>query len=138
MSSIFKEPLLNLISQETPLTCDESCSLAKVIELMKKHKVGAMVVTHEKKPVGIFTERDFLMKVAGTDTNLDAIPINTVMVKNPICVKASEPISRAMAMMRVGNFRNVPVVDEEGHLSHVITVKDVVNFVTDRFEIKSR
>ncbi len=44
-------------------TVDANAPVFNAIKLMEEKQVGALVVTHDDKPVGIISERDYARKV---------------------------------------------------------------------------
>ena len=63
-----KKILTDSISQlhpATPLTVDAAASIAEAISIMTDNNKGSVIVLEKGQVVGIFTERDALMKVAG-------------------------------------------------------------------------
>ena len=63
--------------------CDPSTLVADVREILQTSKIGCIVVSEKRKVVGIFTERDYLMKLAGKERKVDSTPISRWMTKNP-------------------------------------------------------
>jgi signal-transduction protein with cAMP-binding, CBS, and nucleotidyltransferase domain len=53
------------------LLVDASTSLGPVLQLMREDNRGAVLVVSNQTLVGIFTEREMLMKVAGQPTDLE-------------------------------------------------------------------
>ncbi len=127
-----ESPLGQFFTSSPVLTCSSNSKIKDVIDLMNKNLVGSIVITENKKPIGIFTERDVLKKVVGsTIIDIATTPIEHLMTKNPVCVTLSTPFTKIMAAMRLGKFRHLIIVDEQGHLSGIISIKDVLSRVID-------
>ena len=45
----------------------------------------------------------------------------------------SDPIRKAIRLMRRGGFRNVPIVDEEGGVVGCVRHKDIINYLAEHF-----
>src|SRR5579864_9559916 len=58
--------------------------LIRVLQLMREGNRGAALVVTEGKLVGIFTERDVLIKVAGQPLDLERTAVSALMTPNPI------------------------------------------------------
>jgi CBS domain-containing protein len=80
--------------------------------------------------VGIFTERDLLLRLENADLSRAIRPYVT---PEPETLAPDDPIAFALNLMSVGGFRHVPLVDEEGRPTGVVSVKDVVNFLCEVF-----
>lgn len=112
-----------------PITLQPHDSLQKAIAIMQEKKIGAIMVLDHLRPVGIFTERDVLAKVIGKVSDLGQAQLKDYMTPNPICLRSDDSIAYALNQMTVGGFRHVPIIDLEGHLTGIISVRDVAEFV---------
>ena len=65
-----------------PLCVPSGSSVRQVIETVQRHRVGAVLVCEGKRPVGIITERDVLMKVVARDVDYDE-PVDKFMTPRP-------------------------------------------------------
>ena len=81
------------------------------------------------KLVGIFTERDVLMRVAGIVDDLSAATVWGYMTPDPVAVHADLPIAHALHLMAVHGFRHLPLVDADSRPIGVISFRDVVHFL---------
>lgn len=106
--------------------CDPSTPVADVREILQTSKIGCIVVSERRKVIGIFTERDYLMKVAGKERKVDSLPISKWMTKNPELLAMDDLVIDALQLMRDGGFRHVVVTDSEGRAEMVVSVKDVL------------
>lgn len=103
-----------------------------MITTLKANKIGSIVISDgNSTALGIFTERDVLMKIVGNpNVSLDE-PIEAYMTKSPKWVTSDDTIERAMLLMRVGRFRHLVVVDRGEKLQSVLSVKDLTDFILD-------
>ncbi|KAL6773997.1 hypothetical protein ACKKBG_A23380 [Auxenochlorella protothecoides x Auxenochlorella symbiontica] len=76
--------------------------------------------------VGIFTERDYMTKIAVQGRSSRDTKISEVMTPNPITVTPKHSVLDVMELMINKNFRHVPVVDE-GRLLGMASMRDVVH-----------
>ncbi|HMT21316.1 MAG TPA: CBS domain-containing protein, partial [Promineifilum sp.] len=73
------------LSAHAPVEVDAQTSLAKAIRQMNSHNIGCVLVTDENdRLVGIFTERDVLMRVAGVVDDLTAATVGSYMTPDPV------------------------------------------------------
>lgn len=102
------------------------------IRLMQDRRVGCVFVTEHKRPIGVFTERDVLTKVMA-----DALPLDTsileVMTRDPQVITEGYSVANVIQTMHAGGFRHMPVVDDTGHLTHVVSVKRIVEYLVEHF-----
>ena len=70
-----------------PVACLPNDPVARAAEIMREENVGAVpVVTdlHERRLVGIVTDRDLALQVIGESLDAQATKVEDVMTKNPV------------------------------------------------------
>ena len=112
-----------------PIALAPQDSLMQAIALMQARKIGAIVVLDQQRPVGIFTERDVLVKVVSKVDNLDEALLKDYMTPNPVCLRNDDSIAYALNQMTVGGFRHVPIVDLDGSVTGIISVRDIAEYM---------
>ncbi len=123
------DPIATLRSP-APQVVGPDRSLADVVRHMRERNVGyVLVVDDSQKLLGICTERDLLLKVAGKTTDLVSIPISQLMTPGPTALKAAEPIKHAVFLMAHNNFRHIPLVDDEARPHGITTVRHVLEHI---------
>jgi CBS domain-containing protein len=114
------------------LTCSKNSKVNEVIRLMNENHVGSVVIVEHQKPIGIFTERDVLKKVVGSQAvDINTTPVEYLMTRDPITVTLETSFSQIMGAMRLGKFRHLIIVNQKGQLIGVISIKDVLSRVVD-------
>ena len=103
-----------------------------VEKLLARH-IGCLIVVENKKVCGILTERDVLMRIAGTKHDLDEIIIDDFMTRNPQKVKIDDTLESVMRLMHKGNYRHVIVADKDDIPISVVSIKDIVACIIDFF-----
>ena len=112
-------------------TCEPTTTLAEAIEILQRRRVGSVVIVDDERPVGIFTERDLLMKIIGQDIDMKNTGISEYMTPDPVSVAHDAPLIEALRKMRNGKFRHLVVIDEDGDLTNVLSIKDVMDYLVD-------
>ena len=118
--------ILSICSDE-PASVDIDATVAQTIEEMVNHRVGAAVVVDEHGVVaGIFTERDVLTKVALSGRDPWTTPVREFM--NTPVIMALENISytEALTTMLDNHLRHMPIVDENGRLLRILSIRNVL------------
>jgi CBS domain-containing protein len=115
-----------------PLLLDRDCPVAGAVGLMRKHRVGCLLITENKKLVGVFTERDLLNRVIAAGRGLDT-PVGEVMTPDPVTVQAQDSIRQAIKRMEEGNYRHLPVLDGAGRPVGILSVKRIVHYLVEHF-----
>ena len=126
---------LAALAPNVPITVDVRSSLARTVRQMNRHNIGCVLVTDaEDRLVGIFTEWDVLMRVAGIVDDLTQQTIADYMTPEPQALKADLPIAQALNLMSVHGFRHLPLVDDNGQPTGIISFRDVVGYLNEALE----
>jgi CBS domain-containing protein len=116
-------PLKSII-RRAPVTVPLSASIRSVLEKMKALRIGSVIVADDAGvPVGIFTERDVLDRVALGNAPQDR-PIADVMTPRPFSLPSNAPLFEAAQAMARHRFRHVLLM-EEGALVGVVSERDL-------------
>lgn len=93
-------------------------------QLMAKYKISGVPICREGKLVGILTNRDLRFM-----TEYDySQPISNVMTKEKlITAPVGTKIEDAQEILRKHKIEKLPLVDENGYLKGLITIKDIEN-----------
>jgi CBS domain-containing protein len=100
------------------------------LELMLEKSIGALLIVDNDNFVGIFTERDYARKLILKGKSSKETLIREVMTEKPITVTPDTSIEECMQIMTDRKIRHLPIMDE-GKLSGLISVGDVVKFVIE-------
>ena len=103
---------------------EESVQVA--IARMLEENVGSVAVVEDGRLVGIFTERDAVVKAAGM--KLEAFDVRDFMTRDPVVLRHDETIAVAINKMAVGGFRHIPIVDD-GRPIGVVAARDVFRHI---------
>jgi CBS domain-containing protein len=107
-------------------------TVAEAVDLMRKQRVGCVLVCSDRRLVGIFTERDLMRRVLAAGKPLTAT-VNECMTPSPVAVHSKDPISTAVRRMDEGGYRHLPVVDEAGRPVGVLSAKRIVHYLVEHF-----
>ena len=129
----FMQPISVLCMLQDLASVSSSGTIGQVVRLMQSRQIGAVLVVDDDVLTGIITERDVLMKVVGKLGDYEERPAVEIMTPNPETFRKDDQIAYLLNAMRVGGFRHVPVVDEQGKPNHVISLRDVLAFLLDHF-----
>ncbi len=114
----------------TPVHCvSKEMTVSAVLDLMWAKETSCVVVTDEaNKPLGVFSSKDVLYKIAGNDA-LYSQPIEAVMSPNPRTVYATDCPAKALNLMAIGGFRHIPVVDVDGKVVGMLAPRRTTEFL---------
>jgi len=106
-------------------------TVREAVGLLRGDASGAIVVVDRGAIVGIFTERDVLLKVAGQPERMDE-PVSRYMTPDPVILRDTDTMAVAVHKMGLGGFRHIPLV-HEGQLVAMVTGRDVMQWVMMRY-----
>ncbi|MEX2212880.1 MAG: CBS domain-containing protein [Phycisphaeraceae bacterium] len=86
-------------------------TVEQAVRKMAGMNVGCLLVIENEKLVGIFTQRDLLMKVIENYEAMKGQLIREVMTADPVIVRDTDPPAKAINLMGTSGFRHIPVLD---------------------------
>ena len=108
-------------------------SVFDAISLMAEVNIGAVLVQQDDTISGIFTERDYLQKVALKSLSSREIKVGDVMSSPVITADPDDSIQKCMETMTTCHCRHLPVV-ENGKLLGIVSIGDLVKRLVDEKE----
>jgi CBS domain-containing protein len=116
-----------LLESKAPgvVTIAPEASVFKALELMADKDIGAVVVTHNSRVIGIMSERDYARKVILHNRSSKEIPVAQIMTEKVLYVRPTQTVDECMALMTDKHIRHLPVLDGE-RLIGVLSIGDLV------------
>jgi acetoin utilization protein AcuB len=117
------------------LTVDENTSLMRATRIMKENNIRKLPVVSHGKLLGIITDRDVKEASPSKTTSLDIhelyyllseMKVKDVMTKNPITMKMTDSLEKAALIMLENKISGIPVLNDSGHLSGILSETDVL------------
>jgi len=106
-------------------------TISRVVEIMVTADIGRVIITDADVPVGIFTEKDVLKRVANKGIDLQQTSIREVMT-SPIQAVAEEThILEALGRMYQGNFRHLLVRGRRGTIVGIISMRRILKIAVE-------
>lgn len=110
-----------------PATVHMQSSAADAIRTMLNRHVGAVaVVDGESRVAGIFTERDVLQKLSLSGRNPAETAVCEVMTTPVELATLATGLGEAMAAMVERHYRHLPIVDDEGRLLGILSIRHIL------------
>ena len=130
VEALIKEKKIYQIINPKLVQTHPDVSVKGAIDLMRENKSGYIVVAENNKVVGIFTETDVIRKILNKSVDWNR-PIRDFMTKNPYVLSPNDPVGQAIDLMGDNRFYHVPLVDANGNLTNVLSVRTLIRFLAE-------
>ena len=108
-------------------------TLAEASSKMWRQQTGSLLIMEEGRLVGIVTERDVLRTV-GEGHDPKAVSLRDVMTSEVVTVGSDLPVREAAQIMFDKWFRHLPVVDGDGNVVGIVSLRDLNGLVAQGME----
>lgn len=119
---------------------EDNISVADAVDEMRKHNFGAvLVVDKEQRVQGIFTERDYLLKVLFEHKDPTQVRLTDVASTVRTYLQIEDPLEKCWNLAVTEDCRHFPVIgvmrkDREKELAGVLSIKDIVREISKGHE----
>ena len=112
-------------------------SVEVAIRKLAEHRIGALVVEDRwMKPVGIFSERDFINAMALGGAAVLGFQVQQLMSTPMLTCRSSDRVDAVLAKMTTARVRHLPVI-EDNELKGIVSIGDLVKHRLDAKELEA-
>ena len=122
---------VSVLKPKSPVVVSPDDSVADVLKTLVERRIGCVLVVKDKAIVGIFSERDALLKLNAEAGSLADRPVSEFMTTNVETLDSKAKVAFAVQRMDLGSYRHVPIVDEAGGPNGIISARDILRYVTE-------
>ena len=118
-----------------PVIVSRDTNTGEVLAQMRETRHGGALISKDssgQELVGVFTERDYLDKLAG-QAELQKKPIESFMTVEPKVLSPDDTVGDAIRLMTEGGYRRLPLVEDGGRIFGMVTVRCIVHHFSDHF-----
>lgn len=124
------ETEVGVLVTRAALFIDADATVGDALARLCEMSVGCLLVRDAAGAmIGIFSERDALLKIDPSEPAAFDRPITDLMTPNPESIDAKEKVAFAIRAMDLGGYRHLPVT-HEGVVTGIVTARDVLRFLT--------
>jgi len=131
LAALKQEPIVKMAISDY-CTAEADAPVEDVIGAMNAKHCHSALIVRNGKLVGIFTDRDIMMKIANNPSTL-VRPVSDFMTSEPITLPKTATPAEALAIMKLKHLRNVPIVEKDGSVLGNFTHFSVLAFLADAF-----
>ena len=114
----------------TVRSIDPNVTVYDALGQMAEHRIGALLVMENGKPVGLFSERDYSRKVALAGLRSRETAVSAIMSSPVLTISPDASVQEALSMMTEKYIRHLPVVDG-GRVVGMVSIGDLVKAVIE-------
>ena len=111
-------------------------TVREAVERLAKHRIGALVVEEALKPVGVFSERDLVNRLAKSGARAYEFQVRELMSSPIISGHPDDTIEHALEQMTRHRIRHLPILND-GDLAGMVSIGDLVKQRLDQKELEA-
>jgi CBS domain-containing protein len=116
-------------SKAAVLTFGPKALVSEAVAIMSERNYGAaVIVSPDRKPLGIVTERDFMRRLLNKRMDPDQTTLDQIMTTDLKMAKADDDLLDWLRLMSNERFRHLPVVDDQGIIISMMSQGDFVSY----------
>ncbi|ABF43730.1 CBS domain containing membrane protein [Candidatus Koribacter versatilis Ellin345] len=120
------------LCDQSPAFVSINASVADAITMMIDRHAGAVAVVEENHVVaGMFSERDVMRKFALSGRSAESTPVREYMSQYVVMGSPETTPAEALQVMIESRHRHLPIVDSDGKLLGVISIRHVLEAQVD-------
>mgnify|MGYP003962435379 FL=1 len=113
------------------ITVDSKSPVMEALTIMAKFKIGALIVLHKDKMVGIISERDYAREMILEGRSSKDTKVKEIMTKKVLTLSAEDNFEKGLEIMNKKRIRHMPVMDGKkliGMVSQGDLVKEMIDY----------
>ena len=114
------------IAQVPPPSVEATASVLDAVRIMERSKGGATAVLEGEQLVGIFSERDVMLRVVAARLDPENTPVGQVMTSHVEKASPETDSAEAFELMVSRHIRHLPIVEEDGELVGLLSIRNLL------------
>ncbi len=133
IEDVLRETKIYQILRPKLVMSTPNITVKDALDLMRSEKSGYIVIADEHSSVkGMFTEREVLMNVLNKGVALSE-PVAKYMRTDIHTLTKADTIGTALTVMNKFNIRHIPLLDEFGQVSGILSVRTIIRYLAELF-----
>lgn len=132
---MFDKRVRDVMQRRKLLKAAPEIRVDRAAKRMAAKNVGAILVVDDDRLVGIFTERDLLVRVVARGLDAHVTQLADVMTRAPQTIDPDKPFGYALLVMHEKGFRHLPVV-ESGKLIGILSSRSAMDPELEEFTVE--
>ena len=119
------------IASVPPAAVSPGTTVLEAVEMMAEHAVGAVAVVDDGVLLGIFTERDVMLRVVLRHRHAKDTRVGDVMTSPAETITEDSPEEEALVHMVERHVRHLPIVNGKGKLTGMLSIRNLLEHRVD-------
>lgn len=106
--------------------CTPETNLATVSKIFWEQGCGALPVVQDGRAIGVITDRDITIALGTRNVKAAEVLVRDVALPKVFFCTPQDDIHTALSTMQAQQVRRLPVVNEQGKLTGILSLDDIV------------
>jgi CBS domain-containing protein len=124
------------ISSRSAVTVPRTATVMETVRTMAGSKIGSVLVVDGDRLIGIFSERDVMLRVVLEGRHPEYTTVEEVMTSSVQTIPPDTTTDAALRIMHQSHIRHLPVVDGRGHVLAVVSMRSLLQEKIDELNLQ--
>lgn len=115
------------IAHSPLVAVDAQTTVLEAVHTMDRQSIGAVAVLDGNKVLGIFSERDVMLRVVLEKRDPERTRISEVMTSPVVTITRDCTVDDALKMMLEKHIRHLPVVNSDGSVAAMLSIRNLLH-----------
>ena len=118
------------IMTRTPASISPNATAKEAAKMMRKKKVGSLLIVDSEELLGIITDRMITIEVVASGLDVEKTKVRDFMYESVVSVPPEMEAAKAAKLLEELEIRYLPVT-VKGKVVGILSVSDIANFAKD-------
>ena len=114
------------ISSRSVITVPRNATVMEAVETMGAAKIGSVLIVDGGRLLGIFSERDVMLRVVVEHRDPQRTRVEEVMTSPVHSISVGTTGDEALRIMVQEHIRHLPVVDDKGQVQALVSMRNLL------------
>ena len=116
------------VMKKNIITIPSNTLVTVAAKAMKEKNIGSIIITDNRRYIGIVTERDILYKVVAEGKNPKYILVDDIMTRSFVTIDADATLIEANEIMDKNDIRRL-LVKEDNKIVGILTTREITKYL---------
>lgn len=118
------------------VACHPDDHIKDILQVLKLKNIGSVIVINSSNQVlGLFSQRDYLIRVPTEKLDLEGEKVETYMNPNPLKLYLDSKLSGAISSLASSNSRHIILVDDDERPVGVLSQGDIIKYLAKSIKV---